>query len=195
VTPKDDSRDAIFDACENLALRLREQCYGNEALRVHVDKRDFGGGVKKWEWVKKGVPLRIEIGPRDLEEGKVCLQRRDQAPNEKSFIDQKEFLHVVVAIMDSVHTSLLNRAREFRDENITECADLASFEKHWDDSNDNPGWLITPWAGTRQEEEEISKRLKITIRCLPIDKQNEPNTSCFMSRRPTNSYAIWGRSY
>jgi len=195
VTPKEDSRDAIVEACEALATQLRDQCYGKESLRVHVDKRDLGGGVKKWEWVKKGVPLRVEIGPRDLEGGEVCFQRRDQTPNEKSFISQEEFLLGVVEIIEDIHTSLLDRARRFRDENITECTDLANFEKHWEDSNPNPGWLVTPWAGTREEEEEISKRLKITIRCLPIDCQDEPDTPCFMTGKPTKSRAIWGRSY
>jgi prolyl-tRNA synthetase len=195
VTPKEDSRDPIVEACEALASQLRDQYYGKEPLRVHVDKRDLGGGVKKWEWVKKGVPLRVEIGPRDLEEGKVCLQRRDQAPNEKSFISQEEFLLGVVAIIENIHTSLLDRARRFRDENIIECNDLDYFEKHWKDSNQNPGWLVTPWAGTREEEEEISKRLKISIRCLPIDWQDESDTPCFMTGKPTKSRAIWGRSY
>ncbi|MDB4567108.1 proline--tRNA ligase [Akkermansiaceae bacterium] len=195
VTPKEDSRDAIINACEALAVRLREQSYGSEKLRVHVDKRDLGGGVKKWEWVKKGVPLRVEIGPRDLEEGKVCLQRRDQAANQKTFMEKEEFLRDVVEIIDDIHQTLLERARGFRDENITECTDLTSFEKHWDDSNENPGWLITPWAGSREEEEEISKRLKITVRCLPNDKQDEPEAPCVLTSRPTTSRAIWGRSY
>ena len=195
VTPKEDSRDAIVAACENLASQLRDKYHEKEPLRVHVDKRDLGGGVKKWEWVKKGVPLRVEIGPRDLEEQKVCLQRRDQTPNEKSFIGQEEFLLEVTGIIEDIHTSLLDRARTFRDENITECTTLSSFEKHWEDTNLNPGWLITPWAGTREEEEEISKRLKITIRCLPKDKQDETDAPCFMTGEPTKSRAIWGRSY
>lgn len=195
VTPKEDSREAIIDACEALAVRLREQFYGREPLRVHVDKRDLGGGVKKWEWVKKGVPIRIEIGPRDLEERKVCLQRRDQAANEKSFMEKEEFLRDVVEILDSVHQSLLEKARDFRNANLTECGDLEAFEKHWADTNENPGWLITPWSGSREEEEELSKRLKITVRCLPMDKQEEPEAPCFLTGKPTKSRAIWGRSY
>lgn len=195
VTPKEDSREAIVDACQALAERLREQSYGRELLRVHVDTRDLGGGVKKWEWVKKGVPLRIEIGPRDLKERKICLQRRDEPANQKAFVEKEEFLRDVVDLLDEVHQSLLTRAREFRDRNLTECADLSSFEKHWHDSNTNPGWLITPWAGSRQQEEELSKRLKITIRCLPLDKQNEPEAPCLLTGTPTKARALWGRSY
>jgi len=195
VTPKEETRQAVIDSCEALASRLREQTYGRELLRVLVDKRDLGGGVKKWDWVKKGVPIRIEIGPRDLEERKVCLQRRDQATNEKTFMEKNEFLRDAVEILDSIHQSLLERARDFRNANLTECPDLAPFEKHWDHSNENPGWLITPWAGSREEEEELSKRLKITVRCLPVGKQNEPEAPCFLTGKPTKARAIWGKSY
>lgn len=195
VTPKDDSRDAIIDACEALASRLREQSYGKEHLRVKVDKRDLGGGVKKWEWVKKGVPLRIEIGPRDLQERKVCLQRRDEAANQKHFVEKEVFLRDVVEILDEVHHSLLDRARRFRDDNLTPCSNLAEFEKHWDEKNENPGWLITPWAGTREEEEELSKRLKITVRCLPNNQQDGPAEKCVLTGKETSVRAIWGKSY
>ena len=193
VTPKPESYDAIIDACQSLATRLREQSYGGEHLRVKVDDRDLGGGIKKWEWVKKGVPLRVEIGPRDLEERKVCLQRRDQAPNQKSFLDKEDFLRDVVDTLDEVHQSLLEKARTLRDQNITESADLAAFESHW--STEDPGWLLTPWAGTREEEEELSKKHKITVRCLPLDKQEEAEVPCVLTGKPTKARALWGRSY
>jgi prolyl-tRNA synthetase len=195
VTPKEDSRDAILDACDALALRLKEQTYGREALRVHVDRRDLGGGVKKWEWVKKGVPIRIEIGPRDLQERKVCLQRRDHPSNEKTFLDKEEFLRDASDLLENIHQTLLERARSFRDANVTECGTIESFENHWDESNENPGWLITPWAGSQIEEEKLSKQFRISVRCLPLDKQNEPEAPCFLSGKPTKSRAIWARSY
>jgi len=90
---------------------------------------------------------------------------------------------------------LLERARSFRDANVTECGTIESFENHWDESNENPGWLITPWAGSRIEEEKLSKQFKISVRCLPLDKQNEPEAPCFLSGKPTKSRAIWARSY
>ena len=70
VTPKEETREAIIESCEALAETLRrEQSYAGTPLRVHVDTRDLGGGVKKWEWVKKGVPIRLEIGPRGISRG------------------------------------------------------------------------------------------------------------------------------
>ncbi|MBK1829390.1 proline--tRNA ligase [Verrucomicrobiaceae bacterium R5-34] len=194
VTPKEDSRQAIIDACEALAEVLRrEKSYGGQPLRVHVDKRDIGGGVKKWEWVKKGTPIRIEIGPRDLEGGKVCLQRRDQAANEKAFVPKEDFIRNVTDILQEIHSNLLAKATELRDSNISECNDLETFEKHW--SQEMPGWLSTPWCGSREQEEELSKKHKITIRCLPIDQQDGPEAPCVLTGEATSQRAIWGRSY
>lgn len=194
VTPKEESRDAIIDACQALAEVLRrEKSYAGQPLRIQVDTRDIGGGIKKWEWVKKGAPIRIEIGPRDLESGKVCLQRRDRAPMEKDFIPKEDFIRNVEEILHEIHHSLLTRATELRDNNITECNDLETFHKHWD--QDQPGWLLTPWNGSREQEEELSKQHKIAIRCLPNGLQEEDEKSCILTATPTPQRALWGRSY
>ena len=79
----------------------REQSFAGDRLRVHVDERDLGG-AKKWEWVKKGVPIRLEIGPRDIESRKVCVQRRDRASNEKEFVDREEFLRNIPEILGEI---------------------------------------------------------------------------------------------
>jgi prolyl-tRNA synthetase len=90
VTPKEDTKEAVLEACQALAETLRAtRTFHGDPIRVHVDTRDLQGGQKKWDWVKKGAPIRIEIGPRDIESRKVCMQRRDQAPTEKSFMDKE----------------------------------------------------------------------------------------------------------
>src|SRR4051812_47727004 len=77
VTPKPETRDAVIKAARELAEKIREQLFHRQPIEVEVDERDLPGGAKSWEWIKKGVPLRIEIGPRDLEKGSVALYRRD----------------------------------------------------------------------------------------------------------------------
>ncbi len=198
VTPKEDTREAVLASCKALADTLRNQTYHGEPIRVHVDTRDLGGGVKKWEWIKKGVPIRIEIGPRDVETRKLCVQRRDQPTTAKEFADKEDFLRRAGEILDEIHHSLLEKSRAFRDANIAPCSDAASFEAHW--TQENPGWLSTYWAGTPEQEEEISKRLKIAIRCLPLDGAVPAdliptNGNCFLTGQPGGRLAVWGRSY
>src|SRR5205085_5441571 len=69
ITPKEETRARVFEAAEKLAATLRAQSYFGAPLEIEVDRRDIGGGLKNWEWIKKGVPLRVELGPRDLESG------------------------------------------------------------------------------------------------------------------------------
>ena len=78
ITPKEESRAAVLEAAEKLATSLRELRYHGDPITIEVDTRDLGGGVKSWEWIKKGVPVRIEIGPRDLVKGTAAVARRDQ---------------------------------------------------------------------------------------------------------------------
>jgi prolyl-tRNA synthetase len=195
ITPKEDSRDAVIASCHALAETLRHQMYHGDPLRVHVDTRDLNGGVKKWEWIKKGVPIRIEIGPRDIETRKCCVQRRDQPISSKDFPVKEDFIRSAVEMLDQIHHHLLDRATAFRNGNITPCDSLDAFDAHW--AQDNPGWLLTPWAVTPDEEEEISKKHKITIRCIPLDSVVLPETgkTCFLTGRETATRAIWGRSY
>lgn len=196
ITPKEDTRDAVIASCQALAETLRHQFYHGEPLRVHVDTRDLGGGIKKWEWIKKGVPIRIEIGPRDIETRKCCVQRRDQPVATKDFPVKEDIIRGAVEMLDQIHHQLLDRATAFRNANITPCDSLEAFHAHW--ATENPGWLLTPWAGTPEEEDALSKQHKITIRCIPLESVTLPQTpsrKCFLTGKETSTRALWGRSY
>src|SRR5438046_6735522 len=67
ITPKEETRARVLEACDALALQLRGKQFGNSSIEVEVDRRDLGGGVKNWEWIKKGVAVRVEMGQRELE--------------------------------------------------------------------------------------------------------------------------------
>src|SRR5690348_10024282 len=77
ITPKEETRTKVLETCDQLAAQLRDQRYVDFGLEVEVDRREIGGGAKNWEWVKKGVPVRVELGPRDLESNAVAVSRRD----------------------------------------------------------------------------------------------------------------------
>ncbi|QTN31582.1 proline--tRNA ligase [Akkermansiaceae bacterium] len=201
VTPKEDTKDAVLAACHALAETLRStKSYHGDPIRAHVDARDIQGGQKKWEWVKKGTPIRIEIGPRDIESRKVCVQRRDNAPTEKSFMEKDEFIQSVTDILQEIHDNLFARALAFRDANISACNEPDAFHAHWE--TENPGWLATPWAGTPEEEDTLSKQHKITIRCIPLADAGLPEgllskvgDKCFLTGKKSSSVTLWGRSY
>src|SRR5881398_1473375 len=117
ITPKEETRGAVLEACDKLAKQLREIRYVDVPIEAEVDRRDLGGGVKNWEWIKKGVPLRVEIGPRDLEKNSVEFSRRDQSVKEKQAMATNEFVSRASEILGSIQQNLYQRALKFRDAN------------------------------------------------------------------------------
>src|SRR5204862_19771 len=114
VTPKDETRAKVLETCDALALQLRGKNYVDLPIEVEVDKREVGGGVKNWEWIKKGVPIRIEIGPRDLEKNSLVVSRRDQPLKSKEMMSIQEFVATASEILTSIQQNLLDRATKFR---------------------------------------------------------------------------------
>ena len=195
VTPKADTKQAILDHCQALADKLSAQTFHGLPVRVQVDTRDLNGGTKKWEWVKKGVPVRVEIGPRDLEKGSVCISRRDKASNDKSFISEDEFVAGAVELLEDVQNSLLQRQLDFRDSHIRPCDSLEDLKANFSAGTD-ADWLLCPWDGSPEEEEELGKSLRISIRCIPHGEMGTgPEAPCILTGRPTTRRVLWARSY
>ncbi len=195
VTPKPDTKEAILAHCRELADKLATQSFHGMPVRVQVDDRDLGGGTKKWEWIKKGVPVRIEIGPRDLEKGSLCICRRDLPTGEKSFVAESEFLANAVTLLDDIQENMLARQKAFRDSHIKPCASLDELKANFSDEGAG-NWLLCPWDGSPDEEEELGKSLRISIRCIPQGGMGvgEP-APCILTGRPTTRRVLWARSY
>src|SRR6187549_1239515 len=113
ITPREETRANVLETCDRLAAELRSKKFLDDvAIEVEVDRRDLGGGVKNWDWIKKGVPLRVEIGPRDLENNSVTVSRRDQPVKNKESIPMDEFAVRAPEILVSIQNSLYARAKE-----------------------------------------------------------------------------------
>ncbi len=195
VTPKPESRDAILTHCRELAQKLSAQQFHGMSLRVEVDERDLNGGSKKWEWIKKGVPVRVEIGPKDLEKGSVCLARRDHPTGEKDFVSEGDFIEGAVHLLEDIQSALLERQRSFRDAHIRTCTDLEDFKKNFAGEGE-ADWLLCPWDGSPEQEEELGKSLRISIRCIPLGAMGEGSeVPCILTGRPTTRRVLWARSY
>src|SRR5205814_5146432 len=117
ITPKEETRARVLEACDALQLQLRGKQFGDSPIEVEVDRRDLGGGVKNWEWIKKGVPVRVEIGPRDLETSSVAVSRRDQPVKSKASMSIQEFAAVAPEMLMSIQQNLYDRAKKFQEEN------------------------------------------------------------------------------
>ena len=198
VTPKEEARARVLEACDKLATQLRAQKFAGLALEVQVDKRDLGGGIKNWEWIKKGAPLRVEIGPRDLEKDSVAVSRRDQPVKEKEFASTVEFIARAPEILGTIQKNLYQRASEFRDENTRRIDDKKDFYDFFTPKNSSKpeihgGFALAHWNGSREIEEQIKKDLKVTIRVIPFG-DSEPGR-CVFTGEPSARRVIWAKSY
>ena len=163
-----------------------------EALGVSVkfDNRDnIKPGFKFNDYELKGVPLRIAIGPKDLEKGQVELARRDTL--EKSFVPQSDLVEMIPALLEKIQNSLYNKAFSFRDEHITE---VDSYEEFKTVLEEKGGFISAHWDGTEASEEAIKKETKATIRCIPYDVKEETG-KCIYSGAPSSQRVLFAKAY
>jgi len=199
VATKEESRARVLEACDNLALQLRGKRFGDVPLEVEVDRRDIGGGVKNWDWIKKGVPIRVEIGPRDLEKNAVIVSRRDQPIKTKESMSIQEFVATVPEILTSIQQNLLDRAMKFRDENTRVIDSKKEFYDFFTPKNAakpeiHGGFALAHWNGSRELEEQIKNDLKVTIRVVPFNDPSEAG-KCIFTGEPSTQRVVWAKSY
>ena len=168
------------------AAALRERL---GALRVKLDDRDaHTTGWKFNDWEMRGVPLRIELGPKDLEQGHVVLARRDLLT--RASVPMEGIEATVASTLDEIQSSLLSRARQHLDSHILRPADRSEFERVF---SERAGWARGGWCGEASCEAEVKEATGATIRCLPLEQH--PVTRCVACGGTATAEAVWGRAY
>ena len=196
VIRKDEEREQVMEYCQSLEAELKAAQYDGQPVRVLIDSRDVRGGEKKWHHVKRGVPIRIEAGPRDIESDSVFVGRRDQPKS--SGMGRAEFVAKVGEILGEIHDGLFQRALTFREENTRTFKSLDKFKKYFTPKNqDKPevhGGFAKCYFVDCAEVDEMLKPLKVTPRCIPID-QEDGEGICIFTGKPTKTVGIFGKSY
>ena len=199
VAPKEDTRAQVFEACDRLREELQQQRFGDARLEVEVDRRDLGGGTKSWEWIKKGVPIRVEIGPRDLASHSAVVSRRDAPARNKEAMAVRELVARAGAILGEIQDNLHSRAKQFRDANTRVITSREEFYDYFTPKNVakpeiHGGFALAHWNGSREIEQRIKEDLKVTIRVIPFGSESEPG-QCIFTGEPSRGRAIWAKSY
>ena len=171
------------------ALEIREQLT-RAGVRVFVDDRDaYTPGWKFAEWELRGVPLRLEIGPKDIEKGQVLLARRDTRAKLPTPADGLEAR--VSALLDDIQRALLDRARAFRDDRTTATAEWAEFTRLMEG---RPGFVMAPWCGEATCEAAIKSETQATIRNIPFVAP-PPAGPCVRCGAPAVATAWFAKAY
>ncbi len=167
-----------------------KQALEEAGVTVKYDDRDnIKPGFKFNDYEFKGVPLRIAIGPKDLEKNQVELARRDTL--EKSFVPQTELVQMIPELLNTIQERLYNNALTFRDEHITEVNSYAEFKEVL---NNKGGFISAHWDGTAATEDQIKKETKATIRCIPYGVQEETG-KCIISGNPSEQRVLFAKAY
>lgn len=183
------SKDIDKEAVINKAREIKNNLVNDLNLHVKVDERDgLHPGEKYYYWEKRGIPVRLEIGPRDLKNESVILVRRDTGDKENvvfSLVNDR-----ISALLKDIQNNLFNKALKFRNEKTKEVSTWEDFVKEIENGN----FVLAHWSGEASTEAEIKEKTKATIRCIPFSK-GESEGKCILSGKPSNKRVIFARFY
>ena len=184
---KSKDEEIVKSSSDELLIELKRS-----GIRAHLDKREeYTAGWKFNDWEIKGVPLRINIGPRDIENHKVELVRRDI--KERILVDRVESTEHVISLLEEIQSNLLYRAKKLLEDNITK---TTSYDILKSTVQNKGGFVLSGWCSNRQCEDKIKEETGADIRVIPFKGQEESSsTICIYCRQPAKKIAIFGRSY
>ncbi|MFO7752268.1 MAG: proline--tRNA ligase [Desulfobacteraceae bacterium] len=196
ILKKSADNSGILEYTHKIADALADTTYHGRKVVVEIDDRDTGG-ARGWEWIKKGVPVRAEIGPRDMEKDSVFMATRDCAPRDKKGVKREEFIASIGDILDGIQNNLFNRALAFRKEhthNIDNREDFYRFYTNEDGNRIAGGFTNAHWCGSAACEEKIKNDLSVTIRCIPFDSPREQG-ECICCGEPSSKRVLFSKAY
>jgi prolyl-tRNA synthetase len=205
ITMKADDPQAVMNYCQKLADDLRVIPYHGRRIEVEIDTRDMRGGDKIWGWIKNGIPLRIEIGPRDMAADAVFVGRRDRDAKEKTAIPRKQFVDQIAQTLDQMQQNLFQQAKAFRDRHTRIIDSKDEFQSFFTPKNaEQPeihgGFALTHFSGEPELEAKMKDELGVTVRCIPLKGQVEgadessPGT-CPFTGKPSKQRVVWAKAY
>jgi prolyl-tRNA synthetase len=191
----DEEKGTVLRYCEGLRTDLAAQSYDGEPVRVRIDDRDARD--KKWHWIKKGVPIRVEIGPRDVASGEPFVSRRDIGG--KGVATPRDKLVAGIAkSLSEIQQTLFDRAAKLREGATVRIDNLKEFDEFFTPKDDerreiHGGLAYSHFVESPQMDEKL-KSLKVTVRCIPLDAKDEPG-KCIFTGRPSSRRGVFAKAY
>ncbi|MGK5094055.1 proline--tRNA ligase [Deltaproteobacteria bacterium TL4] len=187
VFNSDQEKTQTFEFAESIAQHLHKTL---DPLRVKIDYRDYLRPADKFfHWVQQGVPLRIEVGPRDVQAQSGMIVRRDN--REKMLAPLGEIANLVVRLLDEIQANLYQRALTFREENTRT---VNSYDEFKAVLTTHGGFIRAHWNGSKEVEAKIKEETKATIRCLPFEDEPRPG-KCLVTGEPSSQEVIFAIAY
>ncbi|MBQ2897312.1 MAG: proline--tRNA ligase [Clostridia bacterium] len=183
IIPIAQHKEGVLEIANQLLKSL------SDCVRVKIDDSDKSPGFKFSEQEMRGIPLRIEIGPKDIENNQAVLARRDNG--EKITVSLDNIKDEVIKLLDTIQNDMFNRALENREERTFSATDMDSFSKQLEEK---PGFVKAMWCGDKECEDKIKELTGATSRCMPFE-QEEISTTCVCCGKPAKKMVYWGKAY
>ena len=198
VIHNEKARTDVLAYCEQLVRELRDVLYDGRPLSVELDTRE-GRRDKIWSWIKKGIPMYLEIGPREVASDTVFGGRRDRGPKERFNQARAAFIATVTTQLDEIQQEILKRACVFRDRHIVRIDSKEEFYEFFTPANHESseihgGFALCHWSGASEVEARVKNDLQVTIRCIPLDAPEEEGR-CIISGQPSRRRVVFAKAY
>ncbi len=195
----DEEKDQVLAFINNIVSEIKGLRYHDEKVRYFIDNRDMTSSEKSWHWIKKGAPVRVEIGPRDIQNNSVFVGRRDKEPKDKMSYQVQDFAAQFTQILDEIQNNIYNNALTYRNENTIQINNKEEFYKYFTPKNaERPeihgGFAESHWCGCQECEDQIKNDLKVTIRCIPLQAKQETG-KCVCCGKESTQRVIFAKSY
>ncbi|HMA27906.1 MAG: aminoacyl--tRNA ligase-related protein, partial [Solirubrobacterales bacterium] len=172
----------VLEAAGRLQAELAERSWEGAPIRAQVDSRDRKPAEKRWEWIRKGVPVVIELGERDIEQGVMTMTRRDDADLARDAVPRDAAAEAVAGVLGEIQTGYFEEARErLRERTRHDIATLDQFREFFSgEETDAGGFVRAPWSEDRATEETMGE-LGVSVRCIPFDAELPSDARCVIT--------------
>jgi prolyl-tRNA synthetase len=190
IYKNDEEKTKVYEACEKVRRAAIDV-----GLDVVFDTREeLRPGAKHFEWEQKGVPVRVEIGPRDVDANVCVIKRRDKGPKEKYTVAVEGVGVSLSGLMPEIQRSLYERAKAFRDAHTVKANSYDELKQALDGDGKVGNFVLAHWDGTAETEAKIKEETKATIRCIPFEHDGETG-KCVVTGRPSKQRVLFARAY
>ena len=199
IYKNEEEKAGIMEFVQQIVALFKDAWLDDIRIYTELDDRDLTSGERNWYWIKKGIPIRLEIGPRDLASRSVMLTRRDQEPRDKVQIDFDNLKAAVIETLASIQDNIFQKALDFRNANMQKLDGKDEFYKFFTPKNESQpeihgGFALAHWCNGSKCEEAIKDDLKVTIRLIPFDGEEEEGSCIYCGARSTRR-VVFAKSY
>ncbi|MBV4510183.1 proline--tRNA ligase [Pseudomonas sp. SWRI22] len=184
--------EAILSYCDQLKKQISRKKLKGQSLRVSIDKRDMNGGEKKWYHIKRGVPIRVEVGIKELEQKAVSYSCRNDCGTVAKD-DVGNFVKNLSKTLDGIQKEMLESARERMSDNTRTVTTLSEFKDAFTRKNKLNSFVLAPFVDDADVEKGIAE-LGVTVRCIPL-QQPKAQARCLFTDKLTSTWALYAKSY